>query len=155
MKLPDGWNSELRLIELSEMDAELENDRRREEMHQKIAPLEQRIRRIERSYEKRMQDTSGFYQQREDEWTRIREQYPIEHPHQKRKMKFNSDAAAVLAHYWIGEEIPEEKLINLIASDPKFNVRAFEYATHLTEPDSPERSYIRKAQDFLWKDAGR
>ncbi len=155
MKLADGWDSELRIIEEAEDGAEKENERLRKEMHQKTAPLEQRIRRIERSYERKMKDTSGYYQQREAEWARIREQYSIEHPIQKESIMFNSEAAEVLAHYWIGEEIPEKKLINLIASDPKFNVRAFEYATNLTEPDSPERLYIRRAQDFLWKDAGR
>jgi len=155
MKLADGWDSELQVIAEAEQNAREENERLGKEMHQKTAPLEQRIRRIERAYQKKMHDTSGLYQQREEEWTRIREQYPIEHPRQKKKMKFHSEAAAVLAHYWIGEEIPENKLINLIMSDPQFNVRAFEYATHLTEPDSPERVYIRKAQDFLWKYAGR
>ncbi len=155
MRLPDGWDSELQVIGESESFAERENERLGTEMRQKVAPLEQKIRRIERSYAGKMQDTSRFYQQREDEWARIREQYPIEHPPPKKRMKFNSEAATVLASYWMGEEIAEEKLIDQIMSDPKFNVRAFEYATHLTEPDSPERSYVRKAQEFLWKDAGR
>ncbi len=155
MKLPDGWDSELQLVELFECDAKLENGRLGDEMRKKIAPLEQRIKRIERSYEERMQDTSIYNQQREDEWIRIREQYPVEHPTPIEKFETYRDAAEVLAHYWVGETVSEDRLVRSIMDDHRVNLRACEYATNLTKPGSPEREYVEMAQQFLWEDAGR
>ncbi len=91
----------------------------------------------------------------EEEWSAIRERYLIEHPHQRSRFKYYSDAARVLANYWQGEDLPEEDLVSQIITDSRMSVRAFEYATHLTFPESPERKYVEKANRFLWKDASR
>lgn len=106
-----------------------------------------------RSLEQRLSGTEKL-ERLEEEWSAIRARYPIEHP-SPRRFKYYSGAAAVLAHYWQGEELPEEDLISKIITNPKTNIRAFEYANNLTYPNTSERKYVEKANNFLWADTSR
>ena len=80
------------------------------------------------------------------------------HPERKDSFRNYNDAAKVLVYYWVGEDIPIERLVKGIAGGSEsrlFYSRAFEYAQRLTKQGSKEREYVIKAQEYLWKDVGR
>jgi hypothetical protein len=152
MRLPNGWDQELKSLDAKIKSYEDERDSLNRQM-------ETELERVRESYRARMpiDQLSGLQVSKNNIWERIRSKHKIEHPKRTDKLTTVRQAAEVLAHYWQGEELDNQKLLDAICGfgDNTFNARAYQFASNLTAPNSPERQYVRSAQDFLWKDTGR
>lgn len=152
MRLPEGWDSELRRIDEEVGKTVAVIQLLRDRMNAEIAAVKEKYQ--SRMPHGRLED---LHAQKPEAWKRIRERHPIQHPERRDGFATYGEAAEVLAHYWQGEHINSQELLRGIAGagNNVLNTRAYQFAENLTEPGSPERKYVDAAQKFLWKDYGR
>jgi len=147
MRLPDGWDTELRTLDQKIEQVEATLDTLDEEIEAGTAEVGE-------SYRRSSDELDQLEDSREEAWRRVRANYSIKHPPKKSEFRYYCEAAEVLAHYWQGEKIKKQRLLKKIMRDPNLSARVYEFAKNLTEPNSPERAYVQSAQDFLFEDAG-
>ena len=151
MRLPDGWDAELKNIEsiIKEIESNNENIGKK---------MEADLKRIEKKYlaKMRLKELHKLRAKMDKTWENIRNEYSINHSEIKKRFKNYDEAAEVLANYWQGHKMSKRKLLDSIAGGSTLiYAEASRYAENLTAPDSPERNYVSKACDFLWKDYTR
>ncbi len=149
MRLPQGWNSELKGIEAQISQVEKSHNVILQEM-------DKELKKVEREYRSRMQfgKLKGLRNKLKSAQETVRETYPITPPEIK-EFEHVGDAARVLAHYWQGRVMSQNRLILGIAEDHIMYAKAADYADLLTAPKSPERDLVDRAKTFLWKDYKR
>lgn len=143
MRLPEGWNSEL--VALQQKKPNIDGN------------IERAKARAERISRQAGALATARYDAEEKAWAKIRRTHTIEHPEPQASFESDEAAAGVVRHYWQGAEIDEATLMQSIMGFGSNDVykEAIGFATHLTEPGSPEREYVESANAFLWRDYQR
>lgn len=148
MRLPPGWDNELRALDTQIKDVQ----KRQNDMRVK---MEMELQRVRAAYDLEIIGNDGELSRLRGEKDlalgRIRDGPGVNHP-TRVKISNTRQAAEVLAHYWQGEEMDRETLLDGIAGMgiPGIYARASDFAANLTKPESDERKYVQVAQDHLW-----
>lgn len=150
IRLPEGWDSELRNLE-SQIKERVENISNMSE--EEIRKLEKRTRPYHRDGDPYFTIIDDLSFQIDEFWEKTRRRYSTRHPERKPYFDSVDDASRVLAHYWQGQELNERDLLKSIQKGVRgYNgllPDALSFAEKLTSPNSPERDYVHSALDFL------